>query len=202
MLGSLPDAGLRFIGCLVVMVNSLLEVGKVLEAEKGKKARWNQVWINVLTEAEVRSRRGHGGARHRANVQEPCGDASAGLQIIYLVRLSHHVTSSSLSRVFTHSNYHFKPITAPLMLLLNYSVYSQKMGWCEREIIEVTERGKRWHQIPHRSLTLLLHCPPGHFHISLWLIHRRASLHLNICCRKSLEQRHGHLLLQPNIRQF
>lgn len=46
------------------------------------------------------------------------------------------------------------------MLLLNYSIYSQKMGWCEREIIEVTERGKRWRRLPQRSLTLLLHCPP------------------------------------------
>lgn len=37
MLGSLPDAGLRSSGCLVVMVNSLLEVVKVLEAERGEK---------------------------------------------------------------------------------------------------------------------------------------------------------------------
>lgn len=117
MLRSLPDAGLRLSSCLVVLVNSLLEVVKVLEAEKGKKGDEIKFGLTSL----LRSRRGHGGARHRS-------DASAGLKVIYLVKLSHHITSSSLSHVFTHSNYHFKPITAPLMLLLNYSVYSQKMG--------------------------------------------------------------------------
>lgn len=37
MVKSLPDAGLRFGSCLVVLVNGLLEVVKVLEARrKGK----------------------------------------------------------------------------------------------------------------------------------------------------------------------
>lgn len=152
MLKSLPDACLCLSSCLVVLVNSLLEVVKVLEAEKEKRG-WNQVRIDVLTEVEVRweVRAAHRGTRWSPR-QRLCRPQS---HIFAWTR-----TSASLSHVFTHSNYHFKPITAPLMLLLNYSVYSQKMGWCEREIIEVTERGKRWHQIPHRSLTLLLRCPP------------------------------------------
>lgn len=54
VLKSLPDARLCLSSCLVVLVNSLLEVVKVLEAEK-EKGRWNQVRINVLTEVEVRS---------------------------------------------------------------------------------------------------------------------------------------------------
>lgn len=151
MLKSLPDARLCLSSCLVVVVNSLLEVVKVLEAEKGKGG-WNHVRINVHPDLEVRlwphlQVRCPRSPRWRLRGPQNHIFASAG-------------TSASLSHVFTHSNYHFKPITAPLMLLLNYSVYSQKMGWCEREIIEVTERGKRWHQIPHRSLTLLLQCPP------------------------------------------
>lgn len=48
----------------------------------------------------------------------------------------------------------------------------------------MTERGKRWRRLPRRSLTLLLRGPPGHFHISLRLIHGSASHHPNICCRK------------------
>lgn len=39
MVKSLPDAGLCFGSCLVVLVNSLLEVVKVLEAEKKGKMK-------------------------------------------------------------------------------------------------------------------------------------------------------------------
>lgn len=51
VLKSLPDARLCLSSCLVVLVNSLLEVVKVLGAEKEK----GRVRINVLTEVEVRS---------------------------------------------------------------------------------------------------------------------------------------------------
>lgn len=54
MLKSLPDACLCLSSCLVVLVNSLLEVVKVLEAEK-EKGRWHQVRINVPPEVEVRA---------------------------------------------------------------------------------------------------------------------------------------------------
>lgn len=42
--------------------------------------------------------------------------------------------------------------------------------------------------------------PPGHFHISLRLIHGSASHHLNI--RKKLKEHHRHLFLQRNIHHF
>lgn len=48
MVKSLPDAGLCFGSCLVVLVNSLLEVVKVLEAEgkNGKKKSKSRIMVS------------------------------------------------------------------------------------------------------------------------------------------------------------
>lgn len=69
MVKSLPDAGLCFGSCLVVLVNSLLEVVNVLEAEKKVKMKSKSL-IKVLTEVEVRSCRGQSCSQWDAIPQE------------------------------------------------------------------------------------------------------------------------------------